>query len=40
MLGNKVFVQLLLIFWVESMPKYGIVLTLGYASQFEKGVAK
>ena len=40
MLGNEAFVQLLLIFQVESAPKYGIVLTLGYASRFKEGFAK
>jgi len=40
MLGDKAFVQLLSIFWVESAPKYGVVLTLGYASQIKEGFAK
>ena len=40
MLGDKVFVQLLSILQVESVPKYGIVLTLGYASWFKEGFAK
>jgi len=40
MLGNEAFMQLLSIFQVESAPKYGVVLTLGYASRIEKGFAK
>ena len=40
MLGDEVFMQLLSIFRVESAPKYGIVLTLGYASRIEEGFAK
>ena len=40
MLGNEAFMQLLSIFQVESMPKYGVVLTLGYASRIKEGFAK